>query len=195
MAADADERRTTQLTLDDYCKALNNPIGESGLTPYQILGYLAGLRGPDSAGQLAELSLEGMAFWSAADFRAKRAVVEELQEVLGSTGTPALHPYWGSQLTVCGPEDELRIIRALESASQALVDLRRSDTELAQLLGTSPSESCAESERLVRTGQRLLEAPDLRGVEIESQEWFSCHAQILDNLRSGALLLSLPVST
>ena len=70
------------MKLDDYCRALNTPIGDSAATPYQVLGYLATAQRSRTAGELISVPLEGMAAWSAMEFRTRKALVEELQHAL-----------------------------------------------------------------------------------------------------------------
>lgn len=189
--ADAAERRETQVKLDDYCRALNTPIGDSAVTPYQALGYLATTQRLQAADELIGIPVKGMAAWSATEFRRKRALVEELQEELQSTGVPCRHPFWRSERTRYLPEDEQHVREALCGAQEALLQLRVADGELAQALGISSSESCTETERLVRTAERVLEAPDLHGIQLASEDWVGSREKLLGAISSGAVLQEL----
>jgi len=180
-----------QSKLDDYCQALNAPIGESGVTPYQALGYLARSQRAQAADEVIEIPIQGMDEWSVSFFRSARGIVEELQEELKATGVPYHHPFWGSQRVLCLPEDDRRVRDALHEAEDALTRLRGSDAELASTLGVSVSTSPGSTERLMHSAERVSQAPNLSGVLLESEDWLDDQAKLLEGLQAGAVLRDL----
>jgi hypothetical protein len=82
--------------LNRYCDAVNMPIGESDITPYQAFGTLLTVARRLSGVELPTLNLHQFQH-SAAEFRQGLAITEELQTLLKRMGTPIAHPFWGSQ--------------------------------------------------------------------------------------------------
>ncbi len=189
--SDSGELRAAREQLDAYCEALNTPIGESGVTPHIALGHLALARATQVADGLAEIPIDDMASWPHGEYRLKLSLVEELQEKLKVTGVPSRHPFWGSQVEVCLPQDEMRIERALRQTVDAITGLRAADDALARLLLLPPSASRAETQRLLKTAERVLEAPALDGVKLESPQWVKGKNVLLKGLSAGVRLRHL----
>ena len=81
--------------LNSYCQAVNTPIGESGITPYQAYGELLAVERCLSGVQLPTLDLHQFQH-SFSEFRKGLAITEELQILLKRMGAPVNHPFWGS---------------------------------------------------------------------------------------------------
>lgn len=172
--------------LEAYFKALCMPVGESGLTPYEIFGYLAKISEDGSNSQRMELlPLAGVASWSASECGRKRDLVEELGEALKTLGNPSQHPFWGVGLTSCLLTEEQQIREATRDAFDMLTELRESDCALARLLGVLSSESVLDTRKLLQSAELVLEAPDLSGIQLEGGEWTSQRTKLLALADSG----------
>ncbi len=155
--------------LNGYSEAMNDPIGESGVTPYRAIGELVRL-GRESA-SLPRLDSDAMRGWIGTDFRRRQGLVEELQAKLSQMGVPSENPFYRSTRTVLVPTEEARIGEALLAARNATRALRESAAELAAALQLSPPETRSDAEVLCRAARRATQAPRIEGVRLRSGEW------------------------
>lgn len=169
-----DEENTTNLTdahdrLNEYSEAMNTSIGESDVTPYRAIGELV-LLSKDAA-SYPKFEFELMRDWSGADFRRKQGLIEQLQVMLYRMGIPEENPFYGSMRTVLVPTEQVRIGEAVLTALETTRRLRDSSSKLADTLKLSPPETRSDCELLCRAARRALEAPDLEGVRVGSEDW------------------------
>ena len=122
--------------LNSYCQAVNTPIGESGITPYQAYGELLVVERRLSGVELPPLDLHQFQH-SASEFRDGLEQTERLQAHLRVMGTPTNHPFWGSCCRVFLPTDRESLERSAAEAREAVATLKDSSEQLAQHLRTS----------------------------------------------------------
>ncbi len=133
-------------TLNRYVKAVSEPVGASGLTPFQAIGILEGFATrPEPPPRIEIPALSG---WDAAQQREARAVVLELASKIAEIGVPARHPFDGCGLTRILPGEEAAVLvaaRALASAAREAAAVAEGpaalDVEIAfqELLQAAPS--------------------------------------------------------
>ncbi|MCO5176442.1 MAG: DUF3320 domain-containing protein [Thermomicrobiales bacterium] len=175
LATDADNQVTLlaeqRQRLNDYARAVNDPIGESGVSPYQTYGELlrlAKLRGDATWPRFDQAS---MADWDAAAATRRDEVVAELQARIAAMGRPADHPFWGSHKSVVLPSEREQIAAQVPGASSALDALRNDQRTLAQALSMPEPMTLQDADEQLAAANRLLAAPDLTGVAIDAPEW------------------------
>jgi hypothetical protein len=159
--ADLAAWQATRDRLNAYCDAVNDEIGTSGVRPHDAFGLRLGLDARLASLEAPELHVEGMADWSAADFRRREDRTAELQRLISDIGPLREHPFFGSRVTVFR-SDVAPLSRA---ASGALAEAQAAASRLAGLLGLAEPADLATARRVERAGRTVLEAPDLRGVE------------------------------
>ncbi|MCA9980191.1 MAG: DUF4011 domain-containing protein, partial [Anaerolineales bacterium] len=158
--------------LNDYSTALNSPLGQSGLTPYDIYGYLIQLQNEFTAfpvPDLAALAAPLPPNWSPTPDH--RTVLADLQSLLGRLGVPQAHPFWGSACPETRPGDEQKIRTQSTTAVSTLQTLRHASHTLAQELTLTPPTTLAQAQTLSHTAQRLLSAPNLHSIRIDHPAW------------------------
>src|ERR1019366_2926623 len=79
--------------LNQHCKAVNEPIGETGETPASAYGRMLAANRALREMDLPTLKL-GAAQWLRDEADAHRILVERLQQRVGRTGVPTRHPFW-----------------------------------------------------------------------------------------------------
>ena len=79
-AEDRAQLRTDRTRLNDYCRLVNTPIGDSGVSPHDIVGRLAQLE-ESAPSRYPSIRLDGASQWSHAEFTRRRELVEALQGV------------------------------------------------------------------------------------------------------------------
>ena len=171
--------------LNAYSTAVNNPILNSGLSPFRIYGQLIRLQ--KQLRGVATPPLDGriMLPWSEADAAHWLGRIAELQALLGRIGVPKQHPFWGSRYQRYLPADRRAVQEVCRTAVATVNELEKvSDTLAAQLKVTHP-ESRETAEQLVQNAQLLLTAPSLAGVQVRATEWRERAKDILAALAAG----------
>ncbi len=121
--------------LNDYCDAVNSPIGSTGVTPYEALGEVVRLKQETGADALQRLTIPEMSSWDGAAFRRFESLVAELDEWLAAWGTPNKHPFWGSARETFLPTEEDTLRSRIDDALQSINELVGSGARLAASLG------------------------------------------------------------
>jgi very-short-patch-repair endonuclease/DNA polymerase III delta prime subunit len=177
--------------LNTYADAVNEPIGESGVRPYDAYGRLERLRGRLEGAGAPSLDVEGMRAWTGQEHEEKRFLVEQVESHLGEMGVPERHPFWGSRKTRFLPRETETIADAARQAEEALGALADAARALARRLELDPPEAPEDTRRLLRAAEWAREAPDLTGMDVRSDAW-SLHATALQDLAdAGARLKAL----
>ena len=156
--------------LNRYCEAVNKPIGESGITPYQAYGVLLVTQRLLSGKELPTLASKNFQH-STSEFREGVALTEEFQTLLKRMGIPKKHSFWGSLCKVFLPTDREPLKRAAAEACERVSELKDSSEQLAQHLKLVIPDTCEGVESLIRAARHVLDAPELLGVAVQSTAW------------------------
>ena len=176
--------------LNNYCQAVNMPIGENGITPFQAYGELLAVDRHLSGIQLPTLDLRQFQH-SLLQFRKGLAITEELQTLLKSMGIPTNHPFWGSLSKLFLPADRQPLVRAAAEAKAEIIALKDSSNRLAQHLKFPIPDTYEAVENLVRVARRALDAPNLTNINIQSTEWRTHRSALRIGLSAGERLNEL----
>ncbi len=178
--------------LNDYARAVNSPVGRSGLTPHDLVGRLAQLKEDGLEVDGPGLPIRDSVSWSEEEFIRRRELAREFQELMRATGVPCRHVWWPCGRLHFVPTDEHGVRHVLEAASAALRRLGRETEELIGRLGrdrTFGELKPADVERMIRTARTALDAPALAGADHRSPGWVADAARIeevADTARSFA---------
>lgn len=176
--------------LNDYCEAINTPIGESGITPYDAFGELLAVGNRLAGVEIPTLDLRQFQ-QMASKFRVGLGYTTELQTHLKRMGVPVNHPFWGSRCKHFLPSDGVPLKRAIAEAKKTVTELKNSAEQLAQHFKLSAPNTCEETADFIRTAHYVLKAPDLTEVAVQSTEW-KTHKNDLDRgLNAGERLSEL----
>jgi AAA domain len=188
---DLDALLATRERLNEYCVALNTPVGESAVTPYHALGEFLRMMRLRPSPPLPSLALAGIDSWSAKVFRHNLALVEELQGQLQVTGPPTAHPFWGSGRLSLLPSEDADIQATLSAAAAGLRDARTVAERLSMELGHPAPLSPSEARSLLAIARRVAMAPDVRGLALASPDWLDREQDVRRAILSGAQLQHL----
>jgi len=168
--------------LNDYADAVNEPIGESGIRPYDAYGELQQLRDLLADVEVPNLDVPEMREWTSQQYKERKLLVERLESHLAEMGVPAEHPFWGSRRTRTILPDKVDDIEKMaQSAKEALGGVRSSADALADCLGLEAPTSPEETDTLLEAAKKVLQAPTLTGINVHSDAW-SLHADALREL-------------
>ncbi len=176
--------------LNSYCEAVNKPIGESGITPYQAYGELLVTQRLLSGKELPTLVSKDFQ-QTTSEFREGMALTEEFQTLLKRMGIPKKHLFWGSLCKVFLPTDREPLKRASAEACERVSELKNSSEQLAQHLKLAVPDTCEGVESLIRAARHVLDAPELSGVAVQSTEWRTHKSDLELGLNAGEKLSKL----
>ena len=176
--------------LNSYCQAVNTPIGESGITPYQAYGELLAVKRRLSGVEFPPLDLYQFQH-SASEFREGLEQTERLQAHLQGMGIPKNHSFWGSRCRFFLPTDRELLERAAAEARETVTALKDSSEQLAQHLKLPVPDTYEMVENLIRAAHRALDAPNLAGTNVQSTEWQTHRNDLEVGLSAGERLSEL----
>lgn len=169
-----DYTRVDQLRkqLGDYARAIREPIGNAGRSPYALFGAkeqaLSQLRA--TLLPLETLPLDGVEAWTAGDVRTRRQSVLSLAGSLKNVGSVRENPWRQCKVGLIMPNELPGIGRSIDTASEELLHAERSMSELAEL--GIPVESSFAAQRLaVQAAWAAADAPQLDVDVAMSDAW------------------------
>ena len=161
--------------LNDYARAVNSPVGRSGLTPHDLVGRLAQLKEDGLEVDGPGLPIRDSVSWSEEQFIRRREVAREFQELLRAIGIPCKHVWWPCGRLHFLPTEEHSVRQVVEAVSRAL---RRLERQTEALIGHGRDRTFGQFkpvdvERMILTARTALDAPALMGADHRSQGWIA----------------------
>jgi len=171
--------------LNAYVRAVNSPIGKSGVSPYQCYGYLLNLNPTLDEIEAPELPYGDMSQWNKDAYNSIRVIVGELEAFLKQMGLPEAHPFWMATPRVPTPSARRRFVGFCQDSLLTLSELQRISDHLSNYIGREISKDYVGSEDIIKIAQRIIEGPDLTGVEVNSDQWHERAEQIVQGIDSA----------
>ena len=159
--------------LNAYADAVNDPVGNTGVTPSSAFGGLLALDYDQTTNPIPRREMPELSGWSAVDYQRKREVAEDLQLRLQGCGVPNLHPFWGSRLQVVFPETRAELQQKLETAVRCLEQLTAATDSVAEALKLTSPGDISTAYGLLMAARRAVDAPDAAGLNLEAHQWKS----------------------
>ena len=187
VAEDVTELKSLRDRLNGYCNAINQTVGESGVTPFQAAGELLATGGVSSPA----MPISNISLWSQAEYRRKRGLVDELQARVSAMGSPKEHPFWGTRLTELMPAalNDLRV--NLEAYQSALQALPAPTDRLVQTMWLSEPTKLAEADMLAAAARRAADAPNLENIDPKHAHWTEHPEDIRSLVAAGTAMAAL----
>ena len=193
-------RSTTQLIandrqrLNEYCLAVNTPIGNSGVTPVQAYGRTMQINSELKDTVVGKLEIKGASNWDAVDRNRKLSLVEDLDKHLTEHGAPSDNPLNKSRTLQALLPNQFRMIStAWQKFSSSMNVLTNDAKQLAESLELPGPNTVSKVGRLIDLCHILLESPDTSGLSPSSDAWRE-HAASMSDLIDGGKSLTASVS-
>ena len=170
--------------LNEYCKAVNAGIGDTGETPCSAYGKLLDAQETLRGVEIPVLKLES-SLWSAADSAKRRQLTAQLQERVARCGVPVRHPFWGSNLAMLLPTDREEIGICIKFAIQQTAAVRDASARLAAVCPADPPVDAAQTSLLAESARFLASAPDLGDINHASVGWLQQEEPIARIITAG----------
>jgi very-short-patch-repair endonuclease len=187
-----DRYKQARDALNAYCVAVNTPIGDSGYTPYKLMGELVRIERSCGGASLPAVSPMADAGGGPRDIPSERSKVERfgvlvdnLQTHLSRMGPAQQNPFHATKLVAILPSDRHAIAASLDVATQQCKLLEARVKEIAGSMGIAAACTRSEADLLGRAARRALTAPHLRGVQIKTGDWQAKRDQIAEVLKVG----------
>ena len=200
--------------LNRWSIALHKPIGESGLTGFDVIGRQVKL-GSESV-RLLEDRLDEAANWSATKLSSLEVAVDRAAAGVSSLGeVPKDHSWFGTNIDAQSPFDLERLLPYLNAAIEKIEALEKETTKIIAAVSSNRAPSIANSIAIITAFWHVAAVPkqfrsilanstwarDLIALEaaiVESQKLVSSISEVEENFRkeawtcdTGALLLVL----
>ena len=173
--------------LNDYAHAVNDPVGTSGVRPYDAYGELVQLSETLAQAQpLPVTSLPEMPDWDRQTYGERQFLVEQVESHLATMGVPANHPFRGSQKERYLPAERAQIEAVGSDAADALDAYRKATARLAELLSLDSSETPGAAEQLQELAKMVASAPDLSDIPVKARAWAEKRRDAKELLKIGA---------
>ena len=177
--------------LNAYCAAINTTIGKSGLTAHHIIGRLLQLADSTGNAVLPKFQVSNFSLWNIELMIRVEAFADRIQARLQITGTPEQLVFWGSKLTVLMPADQEKLVSSLQQCIDAFSDLEDTCERIAHSLGSTVPADRQQAGELVTMSLTASRQPDLHDINITSNQWLLCTADIRELLETGQRLTAL----
>ena len=144
--------------LNGWSDAIHQPIGNSGRTPFNVIGSQVKLRADGT--RLLENRLESAADWSAEKLTSIEVAIDRAAEaVLRLTGAPKSHPWFGTDIAPQSPFDLDRLVPTLSSTFTKLVDLATQMKQVFPLIADDHVPSFTEALATISAFRHVAAAP------------------------------------
>ena len=184
---------TLRHDLNEYADAVNSPVGNTGVTPFDAFGELLRIRDEHGEGELPQLTISGVNSWSKAEFDRRRSLVVDLQTRLSTMRTPNEHPFWGSRLheRTLLPSEQEGLRGRIHESSRSLEDLVEASRGLALSLQLNAPADLPAVDSSVHIAGHVLASPDLRGVDLGAPGWETHKDEINELVNTGTEIVGI----
>ena len=178
----------TRDRINSYCDAVNEPIGNSGVSPVYAFGHLVRLTRKLQSLECPTVSIDDFRNWSAKEYACRATLVGELEAFLKSVGIPIKNPFWGVRRTVFLPSEKPRLQLGIRRVLDALKCLLSKIEDVASHVNV-PQPIDTPSVELVLAGcHRVCDAPCPNRVQVDSPRWLTEREQLDKSLNAGRVL-------
>jgi very-short-patch-repair endonuclease len=201
LQATSQELSASRERLNAYCKAVNEPINASSVSPFQAYGNLIRLEkrllgegeaaASPGAPRLPHLSNEPFREWTLQQFRQRLDDVGELQALISRMGIPAEHAFWGSGRRLFLRADRQTVLDAAVAARESLEGLQAQAEHCAAVLGVPQPDTIDGVRTVLNTIEHAALAPDLAGVNVADPAWAHGARDVESALLAGSAAASL----
>ncbi len=172
--------------LNGHVEIMHQPLPQSQLTPYHVIGSLVRLRARDVPP--ADFELIEAAQWTPPQRLECVNLLHDVSLHMRGIGVPADHPWRGVTIEAILPMDLDRLTPRLRALIERLDRLIAATNELAGELHAKIGDSATDASTVARLGQRLAAALDMDRTSISDDVWRTRREEISNLLKTGQAL-------
>jgi very-short-patch-repair endonuclease/flagellar biosynthesis GTPase FlhF len=159
--------------LNNYSHAVNTPVGNSSVTPYKALGEIKRYDVKYKELTFPKMNVEFFKDWTLDQFLQGGALLEELQSVIKAMGLPAKHTFWGSKKKMIMPNELDEIRKVLKNSISICSSFIEQCAFVSKHTEFPLPHNTEEADTFIKLVNRVLEAPNLKNVLLNSEKWTS----------------------
>jgi very-short-patch-repair endonuclease len=190
LSSDLDDQRRLEANrswLNSYCRALGEPVGQTGISAYQALGVVVQMKDEHPIETWPSFELQNVADWDPQTIHRRSSLVTDLQLSRRQVGNPKDHPFYGVQLSELSPLEMEKLRTLLQDARRALSRVSETNAELWSKLRQSPKASRAGINTAVATGKRAADVDAQGQVRYSDPDWLTRTDELESLLIDGKL--------
>ena len=177
--------------LNDYVKAIREPILNSGENYIQALGKQLKLKGQSEELSLAQINFSVMANWSRETLAEALRITNALSAHIQDKGVPANNPFFDSARTSLSPPEQQQIADLAAACLKKLGNIVIDSKQLSSDMGLPDANTLAQVEVLHRAASRAMTAPKLQGVQLNTDDWQQRRDSIRKLIHCGSLMTAI----
>lgn len=177
--------------LNEYSKAVNEPVLQSGLSAHDLVGRMLQLEALADGIPLPALELDGMLHWDAPQMQRAETLALRVAASLQEGVPPTAYLFWGSGLQVLLPAQHADLIHLLDDALAAATALYQDAGEVAAHTGMVAPQNREAVMQLKEALETAANRPALQGMNLEDAGWLTQKTLITELLQKGARLSQL----
>jgi very-short-patch-repair endonuclease len=158
-----EDLRNAAIRLRRHDATLHQPVGQSGMSPFQAIGELMRLSSEDRRALRYKVSEATQ--WTPREFEQRRHIARELDQLLEASGSPESNPWRGTCCDPMPPADLERLLDEVRQADEHLSDLQDANADLSGCLGIPVATSLLAISQNAQLASHLLKCPE--GVDRE----------------------------
>jgi hypothetical protein len=140
--------------LNAYERALHEPIGKTGVTPFSAIGNVIAMTARYADDALLALEIPRPWGWTAEEYARRHPLVEEAQTLVAARGVPRANPLWGIGLAECTPDLVSRLEHCLKEGLKSVDALREAGAAASRSEGSPTTRAACEP--LTHSGVNLF---------------------------------------
>lgn len=164
--------------LNRHSQLINEPIGQSRVSPFHIFGRLPALDRELDHDEPPELSVDGWENWTADQYHEAEEHAHKLQAHLKEIDDFARHPFRDSMLEAVMPDEKSKIAQWAADAEKDLRVLLEKLTGSQNHFKAPDDLSLRELDTLLELFDKTSDWPDLSGLSSDVESWIKSDKRI-----------------
>ncbi|RZK27166.1 MAG: DUF3320 domain-containing protein [Flavobacterium sp.] len=177
--------------LNAYSNEVNRPIGQSGLSAHDVMGYLLKINNENIDYKFPKITIDNIDSWSFTKMQDVELIAGQIQVRLNKIGQPEKLVFYGSNLNIFLPKDEELAKELLYSAIKSTESVINNAATLADFMEYEVPVDINGINNLLNLSEWAAKSPELTTVSVNDTAWLNNQGDINDILEFGSRLKEL----
>jgi very-short-patch-repair endonuclease len=185
LEADVLSLKRNRENLNKYSEIVNSPTHNSHLTFHQVLGQLLQIKNGLGNEEIPKIPIDEIKDWGTEKLKIAEDFADSIQVKLNEIGEPSKLLFWGTELSVILPTDEIKIKAILEKVIANLIQLSSLINQFSAEMGLDFTMKMADSNALMYHLELSSKHPNLDSVDIKNPIWIYEREKIAQLIKTG----------
>lgn len=177
--------------LNSYCNEINKQINRSGFAAQEVIGHLLKIARTYGDYRFPKVPIANIADWDQVKMLEAEQIADQVQARLNAIGQPEKLLFYGTELNVFLPGDEVITKDLLVEALTHTQDIIKKGTDVANFVGVQNPNNISDFQNLIEWCEVASVSPNLNGVVIKDSAWINNMADIEELIQTGGRLAEL----